>query len=46
MPQVIVIEPDNFSPLVINVNSFHLADVPHYLNLITVRQLLTIESGM
>lgn len=42
MPWVIIIEPDNFSPLVINVSPFHLADVLCHLNLITVWQLLTI----
>lgn len=41
MPQVTIIEPDNFSPLVINVTSFHLADFLHYFNLLTVWQLLT-----
>lgn len=46
MPQVIIVEPDNFSPLVINMNPFHLADVLYYLNLVTAWQLLTIKSGM
>ena len=32
MPLVITIEPDNFSPLVLNVNSFHVVDVLYYLN--------------
>lgn len=42
MLQVTITEPDNFSRLVINVNSFHLAEILYCLNLMTVWQLLTI----
>jgi len=45
MPHVTIIEPD-LSPLVINTNSFHLADVLYYLHSVTVWQLLTIKSGL
>lgn len=46
MPQVIIIEPENFSPFVRNVSSFHLADIRYYFNSMTVCQLLTVQSGM